>query len=49
MNKFKFTIEDLNRTVIEALNAKPEQGKGKPNLLKLLRAKKEQKNKWPLT
>lgn len=51
LNKFKFTLEDLNQAVIGALNTKPEQPQmpGKPNILELMRAKKENKEgQWPL-
>jgi len=51
--KFKFTLDDLNNAVIEALKGQPEPPSNqatKPNLLQLLRAKKEQgTTKWPLT
>ncbi|MBA7466125.1 hypothetical protein ES707_01300 [subsurface metagenome] len=54
MNKpdFKFTLDDLNNVMIEALKEQPEQAKpqGKPNLIQMMRAKKEQgKTEWPLT
>lgn len=48
---FKFTLDDLNNAVLEALRGQPEQAKpqGKPNILQMLRAKKEQGNtEWPL-
>ena len=54
MNKpdFKFTLDDLNNVMIEALKEQPEQAKPqptKPNLLQVIRGKKEQGNaKWPL-
>lgn len=41
---FKFTLDDLNNMVIEALKEQPERpnAQGKPNLLQMLRTKKEQ-------
>ena len=43
---FKFTLDDLNTVMIEALKEQTEQPKGqpdKPNILQLLRGKKEKK------
>ena len=51
MKKFKFTLDDLNNMVVEALKAQPEKPTQatKPNILQLMRAKKEQgKTEWPL-
>jgi len=49
---FKFTLDDLNNEMIKVLHEQPEQAKpkGKPNLIDMLRSKKEQgKPTWPLT
>ena len=52
--KFKFTQEDLDNMVLGALGAEggetPTKTPGKPNILQLLRGKKELNNqgKWPL-
>lgn len=52
-NKKRFTQEDLDNMILEALNAqsdKNNRGSEKPNILQLLREKKEQgKSRWPLT
>lgn len=41
LNKIRFTMEDLNNKILNAM--KEPQPQGKPNLLQLLRTKKEQK------
>lgn len=52
--KFKFTQEDLDNMVREALGAESvgtPKAPGKPNILQMMRAKKElgnQGGQWPL-
>ena len=52
MNKpdFKFTLEDLNNVMIENLREQPvEKPQGKPNILNIIRGRKENKEaEWPL-
>jgi len=48
----KYGIKEYLEEYREVLEQKPEQAKpqGKPNLLQMMRAKKEQgKTEWPLT
>jgi len=48
--KFKFTQDDLDKMILDALQQKSEQKPmGKPNLIELLRGKKERQKTWPLT
>ena len=51
MNKIKWTIDDVDKAFTEMIESKPEQKpKVTPNIIQLLRAKKEQgKTEWPLT
>jgi len=49
---YKFTKEMVIERFIKMVHIQPEQAKpqGKPNLLRMMRAKKEQgKTEWPLT
>lgn len=50
MDKFKFTVDMVDerfaKLVQETKQAKPQ---GKPNVLDVIRGKKEQGKKWPLT
>lgn len=48
---FKFTLDDLNNMMVEALEEQPGQAQPeqKPNILQLLRGRKENKEpEWPL-
>jgi len=50
MKAEKYGIQEYIKEFEEILNEKPtEPGQQKPNILQAIRAKKEEKPKWPLT